>query len=279
MGRHLILVDSVTRLGHNVSTLVITGSHGAVYAAYVAASRGATAIIFNDAGGGRDDAGYSGLAWLDDLGIAAATVGHDTARIGDAVDTLRRGVITHVNHAGTVLGCTVGAPSAVAARLFEGAEPLNRDVPPIRESRHLVREGQPGIWALDFSLTGAPVGHWSDSRDRFARRAAGGHAKEALHVDALAAVYNDAGMGIDAAGVGRLAALNGRGIAAATVYHLSARIGDGMSTYNDGVVSAMNNVAIDVGASIGMRVPEFCVAVADAAIRAKGDVLGARDAD
>lgn len=279
MGRHLILVDSVTRLGHNVSTLVITGSHGAVYAAYVAASRGATAIIFNDAGGGRDDAGYSGLAWLDDLGIAAATVGHDTARIGDAVDTLRRGVITHVNHAGTVLGCTVGAPSAVAARLFEGAEPLNRDVPPIRESRHLVREGQPGIWALD----SVSLVRQSDTGQILVTGShgalLGGHAKEALHVDALAAVYNDAGMGIDAAGVGRLAALNGRGIAAATVYHLSARIGDGMSTYNDGVVSAMNNVAIDVGASIGMRVPEFCVAVADAAIRAKGDVLGARDAD
>lgn len=264
----MILVDSVTRLRHNIETLVITGSHGAVYAACVAATCGATAVIFNDAGGGRDDAGYAGLAWLDGLEIAAATVGHDTARIGDAVDTLRRGVITHVNQTATALGCTVGKTAADAARLLEAARPRHHAVPALREARYLVRVGPPEVWTLDsVSLVGASdAGHIVVTGSHGGLL--GGHAGEALHTDALAAVYNDAGMGIDAAGIGRLAALDERGIVAVTVSSHSARIGDGMSTYRDGVISAVNNTSRHIGVAVGMHVPEFCDAVAAAAPRA-----------
>ena len=53
------------------------------------------AAIFNDAGVGRDDAGIAGLDYLEALGIPAAAVGNDTARIGDGSDMMARGVITH----------------------------------------------------------------------------------------------------------------------------------------------------------------------------------------
>ncbi len=83
----------------------------------------------------------------------------------------------------------------------------------------------------------------------------GGRPENALRVDALAALFNDAGIG--AAGVGRLPALDERGIAAAAVAADSARIGDGRSTYFDGVVSRVNRTAERAGARPGMAARRF----------------------
>jgi len=67
-----------------------------------------------------------------------------------------------------------------------------------------------------------------------------------------AAFYNDAGIGIDEAGVSRLPALEARGIPAATVSAQSARIGDARSTYEDGVLSRVNAQAAALGLAPGM---------------------------
>ena len=67
-----------------------------------------------------------------------------------------------------------------------------------------------------------------------------------------AAFYNDAGIGIDEAGVSRLPALDARGIPAATVAVSSARIGDARSTYEDGIVSRVNALAAVLGLAPGM---------------------------
>jgi hypothetical protein len=83
----------------------------------------------------------------------------------------------------------------------------------------------------------------------------GGRPENALRVDALAALFNDAGIG--AAGVGRLPALDERGIAAATVACDSARIGDGRSTYFDGVLTRVNRTAEAAGARPGMAARRF----------------------
>ena len=95
----------------------------------------------------------------------------------------------------------------------------------------------------------------------------GGRVEAALKAPALAAVFNDAGAGIDDAGIGRLAA---RGIAAATVGHETARIGDGLSTWRDGVVSHVNRVAAAAGAEVGLDVPAW---VARIASRERSDQL------
>jgi hypothetical protein len=78
----------------------------------------------------------------------------------------------------------------------------------------------------------------------------------AIRVQAAAAFFNDAGIGIDEAGVTRLPALEKRGIAAATVDAASARIGDGRSTLDDGIVSRMNQRAASIGIVAGMRARE-----------------------
>src|SRR5207302_1281456 len=65
----------------------------------------------------------------------------------------------------------------------------------------------------------------------------GGRPETALKYEVRAAFYNDAGIGIDEAGVSRLPALDDRGIAAATVSAATARIGEARSTYEDGILS------------------------------------------
>jgi hypothetical protein len=85
----------------------------------------------------------------------------------------------------------------------------------------------------------------------------GGKAETALKYDARAAVFNDAGIGIDRAGVSRLAALDRRRIPAATVAAASARIGDGTSTYEDGIISAVNDTAAALGITVGMTAKQF----------------------
>jgi len=75
--------------------------------------------------------------------------------------------------------------------------------------------------------------------------------------DVLGALFNDAGIGKDEAGVSRLPALDTRGIAAATVAATSARIGDARSTYADGVVSRLNRRAAALGLREGISAQDF----------------------
>jgi hypothetical protein len=78
-----------------------------------------------------------------------------------------------------------------------------------------------------------------------------------MKIAAFAAIYNDADRGIDDCGISRLPALDQRGIAGATVSAWSARIGDGLSTYRDGFVSAVNNAAARCGGEIGISAAEL----------------------
>jgi hypothetical protein len=58
----ILLVDSVNYLDSAAQgNVVIASSHGGTYAAYKAAAIGARAVILNDAGIGRQDAGISCL--------------------------------------------------------------------------------------------------------------------------------------------------------------------------------------------------------------------------
>jgi hypothetical protein len=92
----------------------------------------------------------------------------------------------------------------------------------------------------------------------------GGRPESAIRVAVRAAVYHDAGIGIDGAGISRLPALAAHGIAAATVAADSARIGDAPSVWATGRLSALNVLAERCGARLGMSVPEFAASVIDA---------------
>ena len=85
----------------------------------------------------------------------------------------------------------------------------------------------------------------------------GGRPESALPVDAAAAVFHDAGIGADRIGISRLPVLGARGIPAAAVDGMTARIGDGRSMWETGVLRHVNAPAAARGATSGMRVPAF----------------------
>jgi hypothetical protein len=65
-------------------------------------------------------------------------------------------------------------------------------------------------------------------------------------------IGNDAGIGLENAGIGSLAILDKQGIPAAAVASRSAEIGVGTSTYEEGVISVANETAKKMGVSAGM---------------------------
>lgn len=69
----------------------------------------------------------------------------------------------------------------------------------------------------------------------------------------LLSVFNDAGIGKDAAGIAALALLQSHGLAAAIVSHDSARIGEAHSTLHDGIVRHVNAAAQALGIVAGMQ--------------------------
>lgn len=254
----IVVADSITRVGPEAaSAVVVNASHGGVYAAYLAAKLHTAAAIFNDAGVGRDRAGIGGLDYLQEFGIPAATVGHDTARIGDGADMMAHGIITHANGLAALHGVRPGQSCRDAAAALQQARQTHRAPPEALEAAFLLMAETPQVWALDSASLVLPEHKAAIVVTGSHGGLLGGRPETALKYDVRGALYNDAGIGKDAAGTSRLPALDARGIAAATVSAASARIGDARSTYEDGVISRINAHAETLGLREGISARDF----------------------
>lgn len=268
-----IIIDSVTHLepAHR-GAVVHAASHGGLYAAAYAAAKGVSAIILNDAGIGREQAGIAGLDLLASLGVPAAAVSHTSARIGDGQHGAAHGVLSIVNAPAAALGLIPGMACRTALDRLAAA-PLRPSPPPPKsdEARNeVVSAGIAGakVIVIDSASLVTPADAGRVIVTASHGGLLGGRPETAIKVPVFAAVYNDAGWGIDGAGVSRLPALDARGIAGACVSAFSARIGDGLSTYHDGFVSAVNATAVRHGGRIGQSAIAFCDAMLAAAQRA-----------
>jgi len=118
----LRVVDSITELGpQDAGCLAVSGSHGGISSARYALAARPLLSVFNDAGVGKDGAGLAALAFLQSHGLAACTVAHDSARIGEAGSTLADGGVSHVNQPAIALGVSVGERcESVITRLRNG---------------------------------------------------------------------------------------------------------------------------------------------------------------
>ena len=252
------LADSITKLGPQFrGTVLVAGSHGGSYCGYLAALAGLRGVIFNDAGIGLDNAGIGALDYLEQLGMAAATVAHTSARIGDGADMLTRGQISHCNTAAKVLGCTVGQPCREAAEIMQGGKAFEGDAPAYLETRKLLREAPVTVTACDSASLVKP-----DDADTIIITGShggrlAGRPGYGLAVQARGAVFNDAGVGIDMAGIQRLEILDRNSTPAVTVATMTARIGDARSAWETGIISHINTQAAKRGVTIGMTVPTF----------------------
>ena len=260
------VLDSVTHLtpGHR-GLAVYCASHGGAYAGYYAAKSGIGAVIVNDAGIGRGQAGIAGLALLERVGVPAAAISHRSARIGDGADGFSRGVVSFVNGPAARRGVAVGDSCAAALeRLGRAALEPAPTPPAMAESRLALVDAVChgiGVVALDSAGLIGPddAGHIVVTGSHGGLL--GGRPETAAKYPVRAAVFNDAAFGIDDAGISRLPALDARGIAAACVSAFSARIGDARSTWADGIVSALNRSAVSCGGRIGQTTREWVAAV------------------
>ena len=109
-GAPICLFDSITEaVGGPPGQVVVSGSHGGVSAGRFAIEARVRLAVFNDAGVGLDEAGIAALPLLQAHGIAACTVAHTSARIGEAASTWATGVVSHANAAALTLGIRIGA--------------------------------------------------------------------------------------------------------------------------------------------------------------------------
>ena len=257
---HIILANTITKLPATAAgAVVISGSHGGIYPGYLACKAGLRAIILSDAGIGKDNAGIASLAYCQNYALAAATIAHTSARIGDSEDMLKRGIISHANEIAQQCGCHVGMRCAEAAQALTSSPLSNNRGQPYNEGRHLISTADQARRII--CIDSASLVH-ADDKDQIVITGShggliGNNPSMALQVDAFAAFYNDAGIGIDNAGITRLSALEKRGIAAACVNANSARIGDARSTYYDGTISVANQIASNFGAKAGMSLCDF----------------------
>ena len=249
------LADTVTKVADKArGDVLVCGSHGGLYPGYLAAKAGVKAVILNDAGGGKDAAGIGSLPYLEERGIAAATVGNMTCRIGDAADMAARGLVTHVNAIAAALGVAVGDTCEAAALKLDAAPaPAPADPGSVSEARSIYLEGRRRIVLIDSASLIKP-----EDKDQIIVTGShggllGGNDFMALQVDAYAGIFHDAGIGIEDAGTTRLPALDRRGIAGITIDGNTARIGDARSVLEDGIISRVNEVARSRGALSGER--------------------------
>jgi hypothetical protein len=253
------LADSATQLDRSARGAVcVCGSHGGLYPAWLVARAGARAVILNDAGIGKHSAGVAGILWLAGSGIPACAIDYRSARIADAADMLASGVVSTVNDVAARHGCLPGHTCAQAIEcLLENAEEPEREIQEFGETRSRIpNSGNRAVWAIDsMSLARAEDGRAilvTGSHGALL----GGKPDHMLDVDVFAAFFNDAGGGKDGAGYTRLATLDPRGIAAAAVSCHTARIGDGRSTYDTGVLSRVNDTARRLDLREGMTARE-----------------------
>src|SRR5689334_15121619 len=150
--KDVLVRDSVTKLDAAARGMVaVCGSHGGMYAAWLAAKAGVRAVVLNDAGIGRHQAGIAGVLWLAGLGIPAVAIDYRSARIADGEDMLQSGIVSTVNDVAAQHGCLPGHTCRQVVKcLLENAEPVQAEIPEIGEARARIgNTGHRAVWAID----------------------------------------------------------------------------------------------------------------------------------
>jgi hypothetical protein len=252
--------SSATATAECKGQVVISGSYGGKYNAYHAAKWGIRGVVLNDAGVGKDDAGINGLPYLDLIGLPAATAAAMTCHIADAEHMLENGVISYANLSAERLGCRVGQSVRECADHMKTGVVVTTAPPAITSGkRYVMRDlpGEPKVLCLD----AAPLLEPSDAGQI---AITGSHAAmfrgrpDGVVGPAVRAIFfSDAGVGLDNAGIARLADLDTRNIPAATASAASAPIGDARAIYRDGIISHANETALRWGAKPGLPIRIF----------------------
>lgn len=122
--RRVVAVDTIAHLKpEDAGQVVMTGSHGGISSGEYAGKVPIAAVFFNDAGVGKENAGTASLPYLEARGIIAGTVSHDSALIGNALETWQSGLVSALNPLAEKAGFALGEPVDQAVRRVFGGRP------------------------------------------------------------------------------------------------------------------------------------------------------------
>jgi hypothetical protein len=249
----IVAVDSAydVRPENRGRDVLVNASYCGVLPARFVGEQAPRAAIGVDCAIGLDGAGIAGLWYLEALGIPAATADVATIELGNGVDLFETGLISRVNVG--AIGCGVEAGMAVseAARLLLEVDPEAQRADEVtnRTVVHSDPESGRAIVCTDSIAFGLP-----EDRGRNVLCTAGHTGRSAVpylrKVAPHGFICSDGGRGKNDSGIAGLEIVAAVGLAGATVDARSARMGDGLSTYRDGAISAVNALAAVRGVEI-----------------------------
>jgi hypothetical protein len=251
----IVVSDSISYGADRIGSddVLLVASYSGVASFVHGLRRGVKALIGHDAGIGKDEAGVSGLRFAQAHGVPAAAVSADTAALANG-PSMMGAAISRCNEAARALGVREGQKALDAARwLLTASAGRTIDVKDAFDNsiHEVFRNARGAIYASASSFVFKAK--MPNDVVCIASHTGRVFAESILTIMPRAAMANDAGMGLAKSGIAGLDILQDAGVCAAAVAAMSARIGDGMSTYHDGVISALNGLAHSRGVRVGMR--------------------------
>lgn len=221
-------------------------------------------VVSVDCGVGPAGAAIAGLWYLEALNIPAVVADVATVLLGDGVDLYENGVVSHLNRPAADCGVVPGMPARTAAQLMLERDPGTPDADDVTNRTEVFRNAQGrAIVCLDSIAFGDPV------VDAGNVLVTAGHTGRSalpylLKIRPYAFICSDGGLGRDRSGIVGMIEAGRAGIPGATVDARLARMGDGRSSYADGVISAANERAVAAGVAVGQSAREAARRLVDA---------------
>lgn len=245
----------VARAPATADDVVVNASYSGVLCARMVMAARPRAVIGLDCAIGKDGAGIAGLWYYEALGTPSAAVDVMTAEMGNGGDLYDNGIVSRVNDAAQALGLEPGMTTREAAQyLLTGKKKPAVFEPTRRRVIHTASSGR-SIVCTDSIAYALP-----EDRERNVLCTAGHTGRSVVgyfrDYRPWAFICSDGGGGKNNSGLSALEAVEPDGIPGAAVSALTARMGDGQSTYFDGVISACNKPARDKGVKVGQSAKE-----------------------
>jgi len=256
----IVAFDSSAYLGPHKThpnDVIVVGSYCGTRILAPMFTRGVKAVIATDAGIGKDNAGISGLLHAETIGVPVATIAAMSAETSNGRETLLLGTISRANAQARALGVELGMIAYEAAARLAKA-PAGKSIPtPLgaEEAPVVVEQTAKGrVWATPgtTAITDKIPGDVVCSGANSSRVSSDG----ILRMGAKGSIANDAGIARNNTAVEGVALLEEKGVPSAAVATMSARLGEGLSTWNDGIISVVNAPAAKLGVKVGMTAKE-----------------------
>jgi uncharacterized protein YunC (DUF1805 family) len=257
-GRRIVIMDSARWVDERNTDrdVVVPASYIGVLPARMIAVHRPRGVIGHDACIGKEGAGIQGLWYLEALGIPAATADGMTAEMGNGRDLYEHGVLSCVNYPAERCGLRIGMAVKEAAELLRSNDPTDTEVGN-KIRRKIVEEHPSGRRVV---VTDSIVWAYPEDEGRSVLVTAGHTGRSGasflLEAKPWGFICHDGGMSKNRSGIAGLAITAEHGLAGACIDGRSAPIGDAFRGYEEGTISACNELAEQRGVEIGMPVKE-----------------------